>query len=163
MADQKGITLVEILVTLAILSTLSVIAYPHLLGWRQRASLQSDVAALVGCLRMAKMEAIKANAFVVVDAQPTGFSVFVDNSSNPDEFEDWFRQEQERELCNCQLKSGAALSSNFPDNKMRFGNKSGIRAGRFSLTDKAGGRTEIILNLIGRIRVEYNRNAALAR
>jgi len=155
MADQKGLTLIEILVCLAIVSIVSAIAYPPLRSWYQRAGFQSEVSLLVGCLHMAKMEAVKVDSYVVIEAHPTGYSVFVDNSSGPHEAGDWIRQAGERELVNNRLRNGLTLATNFPADKARFhSSRPGIRAGRFILTDTEGKRTDVILDTIGRIRVE---------
>jgi prepilin-type N-terminal cleavage/methylation domain-containing protein len=149
MADQKGVTLIEVLVCLAILAALSAIAYPPLRGWYKRASIQSEVFLLVGCLHMAKMEAVKANSYVVIKATPTGFSAFVDDSR------DWIRQTGERLLVDYRLRNGLTLDSNFPSHRMRFrGGRPGIRAGRFFLTDAEGRRMDVVMDIVGRIRVE---------
>jgi prepilin-type N-terminal cleavage/methylation domain-containing protein len=157
MVDQKGVTLIEILVCLAILAILSAIAYPPLKSWYQRAGFQSEVSLLVGCLHMAKMEAAKTNAYVVVEAHPTGYSVFVDNSSDPKQAGDWIRQADERLLVDYRLRKGLTLATKFSakKDKMRFySSQPGISAGRFILTDTDGRRSDVILSLVGRIRVE---------
>ena len=157
MADQKGVTLIEILVCLAILAILSAIAYPPLRSWYQRAGFRSEISSLVGCLHMAKMEAVKTNSYVVIEAHPTGYSVFVDNSSGPGEAGDWIRQAGEREIVNNRLRNGLTLATRFhhPADKVRFhGSRPGISAGRFILTDIDGRRMDVILDTIGRIRVE---------
>jgi prepilin-type N-terminal cleavage/methylation domain-containing protein len=157
MADQKGVTLIEILACLAILAILSAIAYPPLRSWSQRAGFQSEVSLLVGCLHMAKMEAVKTNSYVVVEAYPTGYSVFVDNSSVPKQAGDWIRQADERLLVDYRLRKGLTLATKFTakKDKMRFHSSGpGISAGRFILTDMNGRRMDVILSTIGRIRVE---------
>ena len=149
MADQRGVTLIEILVCLAILATMSAIAYPPLRSWYQRASIQGEIFQLAGCLHMARMAAVKTNSYVVVKATPTGFSAFVDNSR------DWVRQAEERLLVDYRLRSGLTLDSNFPSDRMRFLScRPGIRAGRFFLTDSSGRRMDVVISAIGRIRVE---------
>ena len=155
MADQKGITLIELLVVLSILSIFSAIAYPPMRDWYQRACIRSEAAQLVGCLHMAKMEAVKVDSFVVIDANPDGYSVFVDNSSVSGETGDWIRQAGERLLVNYRLKSGITLDTNFTADKARFhGNREVIIGGRFILTDSAGRRMDVIIDTIGRIRVQ---------
>ena len=149
MADQKGVTLVEVLVSLAILASLTAIAYPPLRGWYRRASFQSEIFQLVGCLHMAKMAAVKADSIVVIKAKSTGYTVFVDDSH------DWKRQPGERLLVDYRLGDGLRLDSNFPSNRMRFlSSRPVIRAGRFFLTDSSGRRMDVVISSIGRIRVE---------
>ena len=149
MADQKGVTLIEVLVCLAIILTLSAIAYPLLRGWYQRASIQSEVFQLVGCLHMARMAAVKADSYVVITATPTGFSAFVDDS------QDWIRQAEERLLVDYRLRNGLTLDSRYPSQRMRFrGGRPEVQAGRFFLTDAEGRRMDVIIDIVGRIRVE---------
>jgi prepilin-type N-terminal cleavage/methylation domain-containing protein len=154
MNDRKGFTLIEVLVSVAIVSILSAIAYPAFGSWCQRANFQSEVSKLVSSLRSAKVEALKTGAYVVIDADSTGYSVFVDNSPAPGEAGDWVRQENERQLVNCRLKNGLTLTSNFPDNKARFSCRPGLRAGRFILTDIDGHKMDVIVSMVGRIRVQ---------
>jgi prepilin-type N-terminal cleavage/methylation domain-containing protein len=154
MTDRNGYTLIEVLVVVAIVSIISAIAYPAFGSWCQRASLRSEVSNLASSLRSAKIEALKTGAYVVIDADSTGYSVFVDNSPAPGEAGDWVRQENERQLVVCRLKNGLTLTSNFPDNKARFSSRPGLRAGRFILTDIDGHRTDVIVSIVGRIRVQ---------
>jgi prepilin-type N-terminal cleavage/methylation domain-containing protein len=157
MADRNGFTLVEALVTLAIVSILSVIAIPPLRAWCQNAGFRSEVSMLVGCLHAAKMEAVKTDSFVVVAADPNGYSVFVDNSPAPGEAGDWIRQNDERLLVDYRLRNGVTLATSFSikKDKVRFhGSRPGITAGRFILTNAEGRRMDVVLSTIGRIRVE---------
>lgn len=154
MANQKGFTLIEVLVSVAIVSIILAIAYPAFGSWCKRAGFRSEVSMLVGCLHAAKMEAVKTNSFVVIAADPTGYSAFVDNSPVPGETGDWMQQMGERLITRCRLKNGLNLATNFPDNKMRFSSGPGIKAGRFIFTGSDGRRTDVIVNTVGRIRVE---------
>ena len=154
MADQKGVTLFEVLVSLVIVSTLSAIAYQPLRSWYQQIGFRSEVALLVGNLQRAKMEAIKTNAYVAVETSSAGYSIFVDNSSVPGEAGDWIRQAGERLLVDYHFKNGLTLGSNFPKNRVRFQSRPGIKAGRFILTDTEGRKMEVVLDTVGRVRVE---------
>jgi len=154
MAGQKGVTLYEVLVSLMIVSTLSAITYVPLRNWYHQISFRSEVALLAGNLRRAKMEAIKANAYVAVETGPAGYSIFVDNSSIPGEAGDWIRQAGERLLVDYHFKNGLTLGSNFPGNRVRFQSRPGIKAGRFILTDTEGRKMEVVLDAVGRVRVQ---------
>jgi prepilin-type N-terminal cleavage/methylation domain-containing protein len=157
MVDSKGFTLAELLASLAIVSILSAIALPPISGWCRGAGFRSEVTMLVGCLHAAKMEAAKTNSFVVVAADSAGYSAFVDNSSDPNQAGDWIRQDDERLLVDCRLRSGVTLATNFSikKDKVRFHScRPGITAGRFILTDAEGRRTDVVLSPVGRIRVE---------
>jgi prepilin-type N-terminal cleavage/methylation domain-containing protein len=154
MTGRKGFTLIEVLVAVVIMSILSAIAYPQLRNWVRRAGFRSEVSQLVGYLHRAKMEAIKTNSFVVIDPDPNGYTIFVDNSSGPHEAGDWIRQEGEQLLVNCRLKDGITLANNFIKKKLRFSSQPGISAGKFTLKDIFGNEMDVIVNTVGRIRVK---------
>lgn len=154
MADQHGVTLVEILVVLGIISIMSAVAYPPLRSWYVRASLNAEVANLVSWLHRAKSEAVKTDGYVVVKAKKDGYLIFVDQSDVPAHSGDWQRQSEEKQLVDYKLKDGFFLDDNFTKDRMRFSPRAGIKAGRFILKDIAGNQMEVIVSIIGRIRVE---------
>jgi prepilin-type N-terminal cleavage/methylation domain-containing protein len=155
MVGQKGLTLLELSVSLGILSVLLACAYPALADWSKRIGFRSEVSSLVSSLHRAKLEAIKTNSYVVVEARPNGYSIFVKKSvaGKPS---DWIRQPDERLLVDCTIKDGVTLTTKFrnPKDKMRFSGRPGINAGRFILTDAKGRRMDVVLSVSGRIRVE---------
>lgn len=154
MANQKGFTLIELLMVMVILSIMSAISWPSLSGWTKRTELRAEVSTLFISLRRAKMVAIEANSVVVIEATSTGYTIFLDNSSIPGQAGDWSRQPDERLLVDCRLKEGLTLSSNFPKNKARFNSRPGMTAGRFILKDAEGRSIDVIVNAVGRVRVE---------
>jgi prepilin-type N-terminal cleavage/methylation domain-containing protein len=154
MAGRKGFALIEILVTLVVVSILSAIAIPPLRSWCQRAGFRSEVSMLVSCLHMAKMEAIKTNSFVVIDPNPNSYTIFVDNGSGLHEAGDWIRQDGEKLLVTCHLRHGVTLTNSFTKKKARFSSRPGISAGTFTLGDIHGNRMKVIISAVGRIRVE---------
>ena len=149
----RGFTLIELLVVLVVLSILSTITYPAMMSWAKRAEHRMEVYNLVGWLHEAKIEAIKTNSFVVIEAKPNGYSIFMDDSEAPGEAGDWLRQPGERQLVECRFKDGLTLASNFPNDKARFSSRPGITAGRF-IIDMHGSKMDVIINAVGRIRVE---------
>jgi prepilin-type N-terminal cleavage/methylation domain-containing protein len=154
MVDNKGFSLTEILTVIMIASILLAIGYPSMANWADRAEFRGEVSALVGWLHRAKMEAIKANAFVVVDVNSNGYSIYLDNSNLPGQSGDWNRQPDEIQLIDYPMKKGIVLNSNFPDNKARFSGKPVLKAGRFSFSGLRGEKMDVIISVAGRIRVE---------
>lgn len=154
MANEKGFTLVEILVVLVIISIVSAIGYPSFANISQRAEFKAEVSNLVGQLQRARFEAIKTHSYVVVQASLNGYKIFLDNSRTKGQAGDWTQQADEKSLANCQLPQDLTLSSNFPDNKFRFKGTTGVKAGNFTLTDSNGKGMSVIINTTGRIRVE---------
>jgi prepilin-type N-terminal cleavage/methylation domain-containing protein len=154
MVDQKGITLVETLVVLAIVSIISAISYPPLREWYSGACFRSEVSQLVSWLHRAKTEAGKAGSYVVVKIKTDGYSIFVDNSEIPRKSGDWIRQPDERQLVEYKLKNGLTIDNTFTGDRLRFGMKAGMKAGSFILRDSVGHSMKVVISIIGRIRVE---------
>ena len=154
MAKQIGFTLVECLMVMVILTLVSAISWPSLMIWTKRTEFKAEVSTLVSSLRRAKMEAIETNSTVVIQVVPGGYTIFTDNSRVPGQAGDGVRQPDERLLANCRLKQGMTISSNFPKNRARFNSRPGMTAGRFILQDSEGRRIDVIVNRVGRVRVE---------
>ncbi|MFY9270563.1 MAG: GspH/FimT family pseudopilin [Candidatus Manganitrophaceae bacterium] len=64
--NQKGITMIEMMVAVSILGILVVIAIPNFQIWVANQQIRSDVAQLEGDLQVARMTAISRNAPVTV-------------------------------------------------------------------------------------------------
>ncbi|MGZ4959180.1 MAG: GspH/FimT family protein [Methylomonas sp.] len=75
-AMQRGITLVELLVVLAVIAILAAIAVPSFTGMMQRQRIEGAAEGLVAALQNAKAEAIKTNNSAGV--------VFMPNTVNTD-------------------------------------------------------------------------------
>lgn len=154
MGNQKGITLIEILSVLAIVSILSAVAYPPVKSWYQEAEFRSEVCTLVSWLHRAKSEAVKTDSAVVVDVEKNGYTIFVDNSTAPKKADDWIREKDERLLADYRVRDGLTLDSTFTKDRFRFNNTPGMKAGTFKLRDLAGHHMDVVISILGRIRVK---------
>lgn len=67
---QRGVTLVELLVALAVLGTLGSMATPNMRGWSRSAALKSASSSLYGHMQAAKVGAIKDNRPWTVNFNP---------------------------------------------------------------------------------------------
>jgi len=63
---SAGFTLIELMVTVAVIIILSVIAYPSFMAVRQRAAVRGAAEQTLGFWNQARMEAAKRNSFVKV-------------------------------------------------------------------------------------------------
>lgn len=81
--DQKGITLVEMMVVIAIVSMLVTIAIPNYQAWVSDQNLRASVVQLAGDLQIARLTAINRNAPVTVSFNQAGstYTAFVDDGT----------------------------------------------------------------------------------
>ena len=61
--DHRGFTLIELMVALAILATLSGIAYPSFQQWRDRDALNQDVMVLKGAVANARSRSVQRGMY----------------------------------------------------------------------------------------------------
>ncbi|MBD1399405.1 GspH/FimT family pseudopilin [Pelobacter sp. M08fum] len=64
--NQRGFTLIEIIIAMAIFAILAAIAVPNFNVWRQNSQLRSDVRLILGALQQARVEAITRNQPVTI-------------------------------------------------------------------------------------------------
>ena len=81
--DQKGITLIEMMVVLAIVGVLVTIAIPNYQAWVSDQNLRSSMVQLAGDLQIARMTAINRNAPITVrfDDVAMTYTAFIDNGA----------------------------------------------------------------------------------
>ena len=80
--DQKGITMIEMMVVLAIVGVLVTIAIPNYQAWVSDQNLRSSMVQLAGDLQIARMTAINRNAPITVSFAPADspYTIFVDTA-----------------------------------------------------------------------------------
>ena len=157
---EQGHTLIGLLLTLAITSTLVLIAHPSFSGVLERVHRQASVDALYEALWFARSSAVTQQKAVVMAARAdqwqAGWEIFLDSNG------DGHRQRDERLLREKNaLPAYLAITTNqgigravhyHPDGHAR---KPGgaLQMGRFEIC-VAGGAQAIILNAFGRPRVD---------
>lgn len=107
-------------------ATLSLLSYPSLDSWNDKAKTKAEIRELVSSLMKAKIEALKVNKFVVVQFTDSGYTAFVDDGANGGRAKDGICQVGEREVINHKNVVGVKLSTNFPADRMRFKGRVGV-------------------------------------
>jgi prepilin-type N-terminal cleavage/methylation domain-containing protein len=83
MRKESGFTLIELMVVIAIVAILASLAIPNFISWLPKRHLQSAASDIQSTIQLARLEAIKANATVVLTFNPGGddYTVFIDNGA----------------------------------------------------------------------------------
>jgi prepilin-type N-terminal cleavage/methylation domain-containing protein len=156
MRKDSGFTAYELMVTIAIMAVIAAITMPPYLRWWRTSRLQSALSSFTVDLEMAKTEAIRENAFVVVEFYSGSYRIFVDDSNK-----DW-GSSGENVLLNRVLPPGvsidaASLTLPTVNDKVRF-NSRGIPADIVTPETiqiiQASNNRQITINRLGNIDVQ---------
>jgi prepilin-type N-terminal cleavage/methylation domain-containing protein len=155
MRKNSGFTAYELMVTIAIMAVIAAITMPPYLKWWRTSRLQSALSSFTVDLEMAKTEAIRENAFVVVEFYSGSYRIFVDSNK------DW-GSSGENVLLNRVLPPGvsidaASLTLPTVNDKVRF-NSRGIPADIVTPETiqiiQASNNRQITINRLGNIDVQ---------
>ena len=84
MRNDRGLTLVELMVVIGIIAVVSAIAVPNLIGWRGKRQLEAAVNEVQTAINLAKTTAVKRStpATILLTTPAHGITVFTDNNQN---------------------------------------------------------------------------------
>ena len=159
---ESGLTALELAVTLAIIAVMASVTMPPYLKWWRKAQLSGAVSSLAADLEMAKTQAIRENATVVVEFEDNNYKLFFDTGDGGGGPPNWNRDDGERLILLRDLPPGVKIdtaSLSFPtiDAKTRF-NSRGIpfdiiTPETIPVSQGANSR-QITINRLGNIDVE---------
>lgn len=154
MSRNKGFTLVELMIVIAIFGVLAAIITPSFLEWRDRSKVRGDATELRAAFESAKLRAIKHNTnVVVVFPDASSYQVFIDTN------EDGVRDAGEDIMLTRTLAPGVSITTNtFAGNDMAF-NPRGMAngpnsTGRVIMTSPGGEDYEVVVSSFGRVRMD---------
>ena len=89
MYKNSGFTAFELAVSMAVMVVIAALVLPPYLQWLRGHRLRGAVNNLMGDLEMAKIRAIRENAFVVVSFGQNSYTIFLDNGQPGGVARDW--------------------------------------------------------------------------
>ena len=159
---NSGFTALELATTIAIVAVIAALVMPPYLRWNRARRIEGATTNLTADLEMAKVRAIRENAFVVVEFNNDSYTIFVDNGEGGGIAADWNRNGCEIVAQNRELPAGVQIdtdSLSFPTaiTKTRF-NGRGIPPDILgpqivSIANTANSR-QIAINRLGFISVQ---------
>ena len=125
MRKNSGLTALELATTIAIVAVIAALIMPPYLKWNRTRRLEGAVVNLTSDLEMAKIRAIRENAFVVVDFDADSYTMFIDTGDGVGGPPNWNQDTDERQILNRKMPAGVQIdtsSLSFPtvNDKMRF-------------------------------------------
>ncbi len=153
MSRNKGFTLTELMIVIALLGIMAGVMAPSFLEWRDQSKVQGDAVNLRAAFEMAKFRAIKHNTnVVVIFPNTTSYQIFIDTNNNG-------ARDAGETLFNRSLKAGVTITNNtFTGNDMAF-NPRGMAngpnsTGTITMTSPGGKQYSVVVSSFGRVRME---------
>ena len=151
MQNNKGFTIYELTIVIAIILILSSIGMPSFLSWRNKAKLDDATSTLQVDLEMAKLSAMQENEYVAILFSTNNYLIFIDNGSGSGGIADnWIRDGEEKIIRNRQLPTGVSLdlsNTTFSSNRTRFNGRGQIgNQGKVTIANNAGKQKIIDMN-----------------
>lgn len=160
MRRNSGFTALDVAVTLAIVAVLASVTMPSFLGWLSNYRLRGSAINLMSDIELAKIRAMRENAFVAVLFTQDGYRIFVDNGEGAAAAGDWQCTGAERLIHERRLPAGVSiqLADMSPaEKRLRFTGR-GLPADLASaalipVANKAG-RRDVRINRLGRVWIQ---------
>lgn len=160
MRRDSGFTAFEVAVTLAIVAIMASFTMPSFLGWLSAHRLRGSAINLMSDIEMAKIRAMRENAFVAVQFSTDGYSIFVDNGVGAGTAGDWMRNGTERLVQDRRLPAGVSIRMDeitLADNRVRFtgrGLPADLSTAALIPVANKTGRRDVRLNRLGRVWIQ---------
>jgi len=162
MKKNSGFSALELATTIAILAVIAALVMPPYLRWNRARRLEGAVVNLTSDLEMAKIRAIRENAFVVVAFGANSYTLFLDTGDGVGGPPNWNQDPDEKQIFFRQMPAGVRIdtgSLSFPtvNDKTRFNGRGvppDILAPEAIQVLNAARERQITINRLGFINVQ---------
>jgi type IV fimbrial biogenesis protein FimT len=159
MQKTSGFTLMELMVTIAIIAILSAIAIPNFVAWVPKFKLGGASRDVLAILQKTRVQAVKDNTNYVLmfNTGNESYTAFLDDGAgNPADSGNGILDAGERVLVQKTLANGIDISATTLPGDLVVFNTQGVAssAGTITLTDNSGNARQIILELAGGSRIQ---------
>jgi len=146
--NQKGITLIELIVVMVIIAIGAALTTPNISGWLPNYRLRSATREVVSIMRVAQIKAVSNNIWYRVTFDTANNKYFLENSQ--DLGTTWTKEGEDQTL-----PTGVQFITTFVGNATIFLSNSTATGGNVTLNNTKGAtKTVRLLGLTGRIKIE---------
>jgi len=146
--NQKGITLIELIVVMVIIAIGAALTTPNISGWLPNYRLRSATREVVSIMRVAQIKAVSNNIRYRVTFDTANNKYFLENSQ--DLGTTWTKEGEDQTL-----PTGVQFITTFAGNATTFLSNSTATDGNVTLNNTKGAtKTVRLLGLTGRIKIE---------
>jgi type IV fimbrial biogenesis protein FimT len=155
MERNGGFTAFELAVTIAIATIIAALVMPPYLNWLRGHRLRGATTNLMADLELAKIRAIRENAFVVVQFRVDGYTLFLDNGQGAGTEGDWIQNGGELLVREREMPTGVAIdlaTMTLPGQRARFNGRGippDIAAAEIITVGNSNGQSQVRLNRLG--------------
>ena len=159
MQKTSGFTLMELMVTIAIISILSIIAIPNIIAWVPKFRIGGASRDVLAILKKTRIRAVKdnANCVLMFDTGNARYTAFLDDGAGtPANSGNGVLDGGERVLVQETLAVGIDITATTLPGDQAVFNTQGMAAsgGTVTLTDARGNTRQITLELAGGSRIQ---------
>lgn len=159
MQKSFGFTLMELMVTIAILAILSIVAIPNIIAWIPKFKIGGASRDVLGILQKTRVQAVKDNANYVLtfDTGNASYTAFSDDGAGtPANSGNGVLDAGERILVQKTLENDIDISATTLPGDLVVFDTQGIAssAGTITLTDNSGNVRQIVIELAGGSRIQ---------
>ena len=159
MQKTSGFSLMELMVTIAIISILSIIAIPNIIAWVPKFRIGGAARDVLSILQKTRIRAVKdnTNCVLMFDTGNARYTAFLDDGGgNPANAGNGVLDGGERTLVQKTLVTGVDITATTLPGDLVVFNTQGIAssAGTVTLTDTRGNVRQILLELAGGSRIQ---------